>query len=95
MDAKVKAALHRARSGTKVHGDTFLLRNAFIAEHPADDDVRAEKDWLETIGFTEHVSNIMVLSVNGYTFSVIVGSNEISISRGRVRRLISALKGEE
>ena len=35
------------------HNDLLELVDAFLAEHPADDDVAIAEEWLKSVGFTE------------------------------------------
>ncbi len=86
--------------------DTRTLAEAYLAEHPADDELEITDDWLRSVGFVdidEHGSGMLLQVTDegpevsiGYRGQWLVGGDELSEAaqpktRGQLRLLSKAL----
>ena len=80
-----------------------VLGKAYLAEHPADEDVLITREWLETIGFTESTRKPGWYDLGGLDFYWTLTYQNLVIriynwplehikTRGDVRRLCELLK---
>ena len=109
MNTKLKAAAELVRetnrevdrSGYATRGSAYYiavakLADAYIAEHPDDEDELVTEEYLKSIGFfendteLEHQSHVVIVDKWGMGFTVCNGKPPIK-TRGQVRRLLAAL----
>lgn len=108
MNEELKAAIERRRKylGWKYYGaisDVLLLADAYLAEHPEDDDEPTTEEWLRESGFVNYEgwpsSKIGLETLPGLYLSWNSAENTFRLdeclcecfTRGDVRRLCSAL----